>query len=182
MNASRDDVRLSKFLAYVLRHDPAAVGIELDDAGWVPVDELLAGLADAGRPIDRARLEAMVANNDKRRYELAGDRIRAAQGHSRPVDLRLEPLRPPDVLYHGTVERFLASITAEGLRPGQRTHVHLSADVATAKRVGARRGRPVVLRVDAAGMHAAGTVFFRAANGVWLTARVPPEWLARESG
>jgi putative RNA 2'-phosphotransferase len=177
MSLSADDVALSKFLAYVLRHDPAAAGIELDDAGWVPVDELLAGLAGAGRPIDRARLDAVVAGNDKRRYQLVDGRIRAAQGHSRPVDLGLTPARPPDVLYHGTVERFLPSITAEGLRPGRRTHVHLSADIITARAVGARRGRPVVLRVDAAGMHSAGMAFYLASNGVWLTARVPPERL-----
>ncbi|WP_214403561.1 RNA 2'-phosphotransferase [Pseudonocardia lacus] len=173
-----DDVRLSKFLALVLRHDPAAAGVELGPGGWVGVDDLLAGLARAGRPIDRARLEAVVANSDKRRYELDGDRIRAAQGHSQPVDLQLEPAVPPDVLFHGTVERFLGSITAEGLRPGRRTHVHLSADVATAEAVGARRGRPVVLRVDAAGLHATGAAFYRASNGVWLTARVPPEWIS----
>lgn len=170
-----DDVALSKFLGYVLRHHPDAVGIELGPGGWVPVDRLLAGLAGAGRAVDRARLEAVVAGGEKRRYEIDGDRIRAAQGHSRPVDLQLEPQRPPDVLYHGTVARFLPSIREHGLRPGRRTHVHLSADVATARAVGARRGEPVVLRVDAIGMHAAGEVFLRATNGVWLTGRVPPE-------
>jgi putative RNA 2'-phosphotransferase len=175
-----DDVAISKFLAYVLRHDPAAVGIELGPGGWVAVDELLAGLAGAGRPIDRDRLEAVVAGGSKRRYELVGDRIRAAQGHSQPVDLQLDPARPPDVLYHGTVERFLPAIAAEGLRPGRRTHVHLSADVPTAQAVGARRGRPVVLRVDAAGMHAAGLAFYEATNGVWLTDRVPPRWFVVE--
>jgi putative RNA 2'-phosphotransferase len=173
-----DDVALSKFLAYVLRHDPSSAGVELGPGGWVRVDDLLAGLARAGRPIDRARLEAVVASSDKRRYELVDGRIRAAQGHSQPVDLLLDPVRPPDVLFHGTVERFLPAITADGLRPGQRTHVHLSADVATARTVGARRGRPVVLRVDAAGMHAEGMVFHQASNGVWLTARVPPERIA----
>ena len=173
-----DDVALSKFLGYVLRHRPDEAGIELGPGGWVPVDELLAGLARAGRPVDRARLEAVVAGGEKRRYEIDGDRIRAAQGHSQPVDLQLEPQRPPDVLYHGTVERFLPSIRAQGLRPGRRTHVHLSADPETARTVGARRGEPVVLRVDAGGMHAAGTAFFRATNGVWLTGHVPPERLS----
>jgi putative RNA 2'-phosphotransferase len=177
-----DDVALSKFLGYVLRHRPDAAGIELGPGGWVPIDQLLAGLARAGRPIDRARLETVVAGGDKRRYEIDGDRIRAAQGHSQPVDLQLEPQQPPDVLYHGTVARFLPSILEHGLRPGQRTHVHLSADVATARTVGARRGEPVVLRVDAGGMHAAGQAFFRATNGVWLTERVPPTRLATEPG
>jgi putative RNA 2'-phosphotransferase len=177
-----DDVALSKYLGYLLRHDPAAAGLELGAGGWVPVDELLAGLARTGRPIDRGRLEAVVAGGEKRRYEIVDDRIRASQGHSRPVDLQLEPVRPPEVLFHGTVERFLAPIREHGLRPGQRTHVHLSADVATARTVGARRGEPVVLRVDAAGMHAAGALFYRATNGVWLTDRVPPERLSVDPG
>jgi putative RNA 2'-phosphotransferase len=126
-------------------------------------------------------LEAVAAGGSKRRYEIDGDRIRAAQGHSQPVDLQLEPATPPAVLYHGTVKRFLPAITVEGLVPGQRTHVHLSADVATARTVGARRGRPVVLRIDAAGMHAGGAVFHLASNGVWLAARVPPQWIALDS-
>jgi putative RNA 2'-phosphotransferase len=106
--------------------------------------------------------------------------IRAAQGHSVPVDLRLDPLPPPAVLYHGTVRRFLAAIRADGLRRGRRGHVHLSADPDTATAVGARRGHPVVLRVDAAGMHRAGHPFYRAANGVWLTDHVPPQWIDDE--
>ena len=176
---SDDDLTVSRFLAYVLRHRPDAIGIELDGGGWVGVEELLAALSRHGRPLPRARLERVVAESDKRRYELADGRIRAAQGHSVAVDLGLAASEPPPVLYHGTVERFLGRILAEGLRPGSRTHVHLSPDTATARTVGARRGEPVVLAVDAAGMHAAGHRFFRAANGVWLTAAVPPGWISR---
>jgi putative RNA 2'-phosphotransferase len=168
----------SKLLAYVLRHHPEAFGVELDEAGWVPVGELLAALAARGRVIDEARLGRLVDAPGKKRYELAAGRIRAAQGHSVPVDLGLAPVTPPAVLHHGTVERFLPAIRREGLRPGRRRHVHLSADVATARTVGARRGDPVVLRVDAAGLHAAGHTFYRAANGVWLTADVPPAYLS----
>jgi putative RNA 2'-phosphotransferase len=106
--------------------------------------------------------------------------IRAAQGHSVRVDLGLDPCQPPPVLYHGTVARFLDSIFADGLRPGTRTHVHLSASPETAATVGARRGRPVVLLIDSAAMNAGGHEFFRASNGVWLTKHVPPEFLNSE--
>lgn len=174
-----DLVRDSKFLSYVLRHRPDRIGITLDDAGWVPVDTLLAALAVHGRPLDRARVDRIVAGTDKKRLELRGGRIRAAQGHSVPVDLQLEPLTPPEVLFHGTVERFLAQILVQGLRPQGRTHVHLSADVGTARTVGARRGRPVVLIIAAGRMHAAGHAFVRAANGVWLTEEVPAQYLTR---
>jgi putative RNA 2'-phosphotransferase len=172
----------SKFLAYVLRHDPAAIGVELDAGGWVDVGVLTAALAAHGRPIDRARLDRLVAGLDKRRFETEGGRIRAAQGHTVPVDLGLDPATPPALLYHGTVERFVPRILAEGLAPRGRHHVHLSADPDAAATVGARRGEPVVLRVDAAAMHAGGHVFHVAANGVWLTAHVPPACLRRDGG
>lgn len=169
----------SKFLAYVLRHDPAAIGITLDGAGWVAIDTLTAAAARHGRHLDAQLIDHIVNAPGKRRYEVRDGYIRAAQGHSVPVDLGLEAVTPPAVLYHGTVSRFLEPILSEGLRPGNRTHVHLSADEETAAAVGARRGRPVILRINAAGMHAAGREFFRAANGVWLTAHVPPSFISR---
>jgi putative RNA 2'-phosphotransferase len=179
---SGDEVGVSRFLAYVLRHHPDAVGIELDGAGWVEVGTLLDALARHGRPVPPDLLDRVVAGTDKRRFEVRDGRIRAAQGHSVPVDLGLAPTRPPAVLYHGTVERFLPRILAGGLTPQRRGHVHLSADPQTATAVGARRGEPVVLTVDAAGMHGAGLVFFVADNGVWLTAHVPPRWIGRPAG
>ena len=172
---------MSKRLSYVLRHHPASVGLELDDAGWVEVDALLAALAAHGPSLTRADLEKVVATNDKQRFALdeTGTHIRASQGHSVAVALGYAAEPPPAVLFHGTTERFLPSILAEGLRPGRRHAVHLSADVPTATVVGARRGRPVVLRVDAAGLAAAGAVFSRSANGVWLVDAVPPDFLSR---
>ncbi|GAA5202264.1 RNA 2'-phosphotransferase [Rugosimonospora acidiphila] len=172
----------SRFLAYVLRHDPGAIGVTLDGAGWIDVDVLLAALARRGRPLTRAGLDMLVAGSDKRRFELRGGRIRAAQGHSIPVELGLAAQAPPPVLFHGTVARVLPGIFAEGLRPGRRTHVHLSGDARTAAAVGARRGDPVVLRVDAAGAHRDGHAFYLAANGVWLTDRVPAHRIGRDHG
>ena len=174
-----DVVRLSKRLSYVLRHRPDSVGLTLDEAGWVDVEALLAALR-----ISRAELDHVVATNDKRRfaYDGTGTRIRASQGHSHPVELGYQAAPPPAELFHGTVERFLPAIRAEGLRPGNRHAVHLSADAATARAVGARRGRPVVLRVDAAALAATGARFTRSANGVWLVAAVPPEYLSVTRG
>ncbi|MFI1091537.1 RNA 2'-phosphotransferase [Streptomyces sp. NPDC020917] len=172
-------VRISRFLSMVLRHRPEAVGITLDEGGWVDVDVLIAACAAAGRRFSRADLDHVVATNNKRRFAYSSDgrRIRASQGHSVEVDLGLTPAAPPDVLYHGTASGTLAAILREGLRPMDRQDVHLSADRETAVRVGARHGRPVVLEVDAAGLAAAGHTFRVSANGVWLTDRVPPERL-----
>jgi putative RNA 2'-phosphotransferase len=130
--------------------------------------------------LDRPTLERVVAENDKKRFALSADgtRIRASQGHSVRVELGLEPVEPPAVLFHGTADRNVEPIRHQGLRPGRRTHVHLSADEATAVAVGRRHGRPVVLRVHAGRMHAAGHAFYRSDNGVWLTDAVPPEHIA----
>ena len=172
-------VRISKFLSLVLRHQPQRAGIELDEAGWVDVDELLAGCARSGIRLDRARLEQLVRDSDKQRFALSedGKRIRANQGHSVEVSLGYTPKEPPEVLFHGTVERFLSSIREKGLLRGSRHHVHLSADESTAAKVGQRRGRPVVLRVHAGAMHRDGHEFFVSDNGVWLTEHVPAIYL-----
>lgn len=170
-------VRISKYLARHLRHAPGRIGLRLDAQGWVGVEELIAAAARDGFVFTRAELERVVADNDKRRYVVEGGRIRASQGHSVRVDLGLEPVEPPEVLYHGTVLTRVGAIRDEGLRAMGRHHVHLSAEREVAVRVGARRGRPVVLVVDAGGMRRAGHVFMRSANGVWLVERVPPRFL-----
>jgi putative RNA 2'-phosphotransferase len=174
-----DVVRVSKRLSYVLRHHPGSVGLALDGGGWAEVEALLAGLAAHGLPLTRAELDHVVAVDDKQRFAFddTRGRIRASQGHSRPVDLGYDVQLPPEELFHGTVDRFLPAILSGGLQPGRRHAVHLSADVATARTVGGRRGRPVVLRVDAAAMAAAGHAFTRSANGVWLTDAVPVQFL-----
>lgn len=169
--------RVSSYLSLHLRHEPDRIGLTLDEAGWTDVGALLSAAAAHGFPISRAELERVVAENDKRRFALDGDRIRAQQGHSVPVDLDLPPREPPAYLHHGTVAAALTAIRAEGLRPMSRHAVHLSPDRETARRVGARRGRPVVLSVDAGAMHREGHVFRRSGNGVWLTAQVPPAYL-----
>ncbi len=174
---------ISKFLSLVLRHQPDAAGVTLDDGGWVAVDALLAGAAAAGRPLSRAALEEVVATSPKRRFSLSpdGDRIRAAQGHSVDVELGYAPATPPARLFHGTVAEALPAIRAEGLAPMARQHVHLSVDEATATVVAKRRGTPVIVTIDAAAMHNDGHVFFVADNGVWLTAAVPARYLAFDS-
>lgn len=173
-------VAVSKRLAYVLRHDPASVGLALDDAGWVDVDLLLEAMSAAGRPLTRAHLEAVVSAPGKQRFafDATGTRIRAHQGHSVPVRLDLPRQSPPDRLFHGTRRAVLSTIEAQGLNRGSRHHVHLSADEATARQVGSRhRGPVVVLEIDAAAMAADGYVFFVTGNGVWLTDQVPPSYL-----
>lgn len=171
----------SKFMAYVLRHAPQSIGLRLDAEGWADIDALVAGAVAEGRDVTRADVVHAVDSGAKKRYELSADgqRIRALQGHSTPqVSRSFEAMTPPALLFHGTATRFLEAIRVQGLRPGSRQHVHLSADEATAVQVGQRHGKAHVLRVDAGRMHAMGHAFHRAENGVWLTAAVPPEFLS----
>jgi putative RNA 2'-phosphotransferase len=173
----RRTVKVSKYLSKHLRHQPERIGLVLDEAGWVEIDTLIAAAAAHGFRFSRAELDHVVATNDKKRFAVEGTRIRASQGHSIEVDLGLPTAAPPPYLYHGTAARALDAIRAEGLRAMNRHDVHLSADRETATRVGARRGRPVVLAVDAGAMHRDGHEFRVSANGVWLTHAVPPQYL-----
>lgn len=177
----KDITRASKRLSRHLRHDPGGLGITLESGGWVAVDTLLGALRRHGLSLSRAQLDLIVETNNKRRFAFdeTGTRIRASQGHSVDVDLGLSAATPPDVLYHGTVATFLDAIFREGLRPMKRHAVHLSAALDTARAVGARRGKPVILTVDAAAMVADGHEFQVSPNGVWLTAAVPPAYLSR---
>lgn len=172
-------VRLSKFLSLVLRHKPEVIGLELDKGGWASVEELLEQTNAHSRHLTMEMLRQVVAENDKQRFAFSADetRIRASQGHSIPVDLGLRSQAPPDYLYHGTAARHLPAIREGGLTAQARHHVHLSSDEATARRVGSRHGRPVVLSVRASSLHQDGAPFYLSANGVWLVEAVPPAYL-----
>lgn len=171
--------RVSKFLSYILRHHPESIGIALDSRGWVDVAELLRAAGRSGVEMTLEELRTVVKEDDKQRFAFSGDglRIRANQGHSIPVDLGYDPVIPPDVLYHGTARRRLDSIRRQGLLRGARHDVHLSPDPVTAKQVGRRYGKPVVIEIQAGKMHADGHKFYLSANGIWLTGHVPPSYM-----
>jgi putative RNA 2'-phosphotransferase len=172
-------VSISKFLSLVLRHEPEEIGLVLDENGWAELAELVRLSNQRGKQLTRELVEEVVTKNDKQRFMISpdGTKIRANQGHSVTVELGLAPVQPPELLFHGTVERFLDSIRTQGLRRGNRRHVHLSADEQTARSVGTRRGRPVVLTVAARMMSERGHMFYLSQNQVWLTEHVPPEFV-----
>lgn len=172
-------VKLSKFLSLVLRHKPETIGLTLDAQGWASVPELLSKAEARGRKLSLEKLKEIVKENDKQRFGFNGDfsKIRARQGHSLAVDLQLVPREPPTILYHGTVDKNLASIKENGLTRQSRQHVHLSADKATALAVGSRYGKPVVLEIKAKEMHKEDHSFYLSENSVWLTGRVPSQYI-----
>ena len=178
---SKRIVMISKFMSKYLRHEPEALGLNLELGGWVLIADLLEGAGKLGFPITREELLQVVAENDKQRFALdeTVTKIRANQGHSTSVDLQLVEVEPPPQLFHGTVSKFLDAILVEGLKKMNRHDVHLSKDVETAAKVGERRGKPVILIVDSAMMAADGYKFRLSENGVWLTDHVPPKYIRR---
>jgi putative RNA 2'-phosphotransferase len=176
---SKDPVATSKFLSFVLRHKPETIGLTLDENGWANLEELVRLANDHGHTLTIKDIADVVANSDKQRFAMdsSGGRIRANQGHSIQVDLELTALQPPELLYHGTAKRFLASIRSDGLLKQARHHVHLSSDANAAALVGGRHGRPVVLTVRAGQMSCNGHLFYRSENGVWLTDQVPTAFI-----
>ncbi len=170
----------SKFMSLILRHKPETIGISLDEHGWADVDELIAGIAKTHK-FNMDILEEIVRTDEKQRYSFNEDKtlIRANQGHSIPVDVELDEAGPPAELWHGTGEKYVASIDAQGLIPKSRLYVHLSQDRDTAVKVGKRHGKPVLYIVKAGEMHRDGYRFYLSKNGVWLTKKVPVEYLVK---
>ena len=171
----------SKYISLILRHKPEVIGITLDEHGWAKVDDLIAGIQKT-HSINREMLEEIVRTDSKQRYSFNADGtlIRANQGHSIPVDVELPVAEPPEILWHGTGEKYTSSIDKNGLLPQIRLYVHLSGDVDTAITVGKRHGKPVVYRILSGKMAGAGYIFYRSVNGVWLTKTVPVEYLEKQ--
>ncbi len=165
----------SKFLSLILRHQPEKIGLKLDSNGWADINELMEKSTKV--KLTQELIEEVVAKDNKQRFIIKDGKIRANQGHSINIDLALEAVNPPDILYHGTSTRFLESIMKEGLTKQSRQHVHLSKDIETATMVGKRHGKVVILEVDAKKMFEEGYAFYLSENGVWLTDRVGVEFL-----
>lgn len=177
-------IKLSKFLSLVLRHQPDAIGIEMDENGWTDVKPLLDKMCAKGKTIDFKTLEVVVDTNNKKRFSFNENKtkIRANQGHSIDVDLGFTAKHPPEILYHGTASKYLSNIYKEGLQKQKRHHVHLSKDLQTAHSVGKRHGALVVFEVNAKEMSEKGYTFYESENGVWLTDSVPVQFLKQIEG
>lgn len=170
---------ISKFLSLVLRHTPETIHLQLNENGWADVDELLSKCNKHNKKLDYELLLEVVETNDKKRFSFNEDhtKIRANQGHSINVDLELKEQKPIHFLYHGTVAKFIEPIKKDGLQKMSRQHVHLSKDTETATKVGSRRGKPIILSINAPKMVEDGFKFYLSENGVWLIDNVPVEYI-----
>ena len=157
---TKEETRISKYISLLLRHHPEKENLVMDGHGWVSSDALIKAIG-----IDMDLLEKIVREDEKQRYAFNEDHTKI------PV------VSPPEILWHGTGEKYLGSIRKKGLLPQSRLYVHLSPDADTAYKVGVRHGRPVILTVKAGEMQEQGHIFYLSANGVWLTASVPAEYL-----
>lgn len=178
----KDELKnISKFLSLVLRHKPEEIGLDLDQNGWANVNELIGKMNESGVQVNYQTIATIVDTNDKKRFAFNEDKtmIRASQGHSIVVELNLRETVPPDILYHGTTDKYLEPIIKTGLKKQNRQHVHLSVTIEIAKAVGSRHGRPVILSIDAKAMYEAGFKFYLSKNKVWLTDAIPPEFILR---
>ncbi len=171
--------KTSNFLSLVLRHSPETIGLKLDEEGWADIEQLISSANAAGHELSRELLTAIVSTSDKQRFAISGNgtRIRANQGHSVQISLKLKPQMPPSKLFHGTATRFEAAIRKDGLLRGSRQHVHLSTSTKIASTVGARHGKPLTLTVLAGKMHQDGIEFYLSENGIWLTESVPVQYI-----
>ncbi|WP_081832836.1 RNA 2'-phosphotransferase [Oribacterium sp. P6A1] len=142
----KKEKEISKFISLILRHKPEVIGISLDEHGWADVSELIKGI-DKTHKLDMEILEKIVSEDEKQRYSFNDDKtlIRANQGHSINVDVELKNASPPEILWHGTGEKYVVSILAEGIISKSRLYVHMSKDYDTAVKVGRRHGNPQIV-------------------------------------
>ena len=176
----KDKKQISKFLSLVLRHRPEYINLELNENGWADVNAVIEKSKSKNMDFSYKELKEIIATNDKQRFAFNEDQtlIRANQGHSvKTIDLQLEAVKPPEFLYHGTVEKFIDSIRRTGLQKRSRQHVHLSENIETANKVGSRRGKAIILNIASGEMHKKGFEFYLSENGVWLTDHVPAEYI-----
>ena len=172
-------LKISKLLSLALRHSPSVLGLSLDKGGWADVKTALEGLRKAGIRADYEALYAVVALDEKGRFELKDGKIRARYGHTIDVEVEYEADSESKALYHGTSRHLLPSIMAQGLLPMRRRYVHLSPDFATACQNARRRPLPVVIEIDAECLRARGYVVYAASGKVRLAKHVPPECLKK---
>jgi putative RNA 2'-phosphotransferase len=175
---TKNEQKIGRFLSLVLRHDPASIGLQLDSQGWAKIDELLTALKQNSKTLSHEGLQTIVEHSNQRfSFSEDGGSVRASQGHSINIDIKLTPESPPEFLYHSTCSRFMDTIESKGLSKMSRQHVHLCGDIRSAHEVGRKHRKPIILEVAARLMESHRFQFFKSEDGIWLTEAVPPDYL-----
>lgn len=174
-------VDLSKEISYALRHAPHEFALCLDEHGWVSIDALISALKGQGRfqSLTIGDIEKMIQTSEKKRHEVSDGKIRALYGHSIEKKIMKDPVKPPDILYHGTAHKFVENIFAIGLLSKNRQYVHLSENINTAIIVGKRRDEnPVVLKIDSKQAWEDGIMFYLGNENIWLADSIPAKYIS----
>lgn len=179
-----NEQKFSKYLSYILRHAPESIGLTLGESGWVSVSDLINAInnsQDNNYTVDINVLKQVVEHDEKQRYSLKDNDtyIRANQGHSvKDLNMNYEPIQPPDLLYHGTSIDNYKKIKESGcIKPMSRQYVHISSDIKTASKVGARHGKAIVLVIDSRQAYEDGVTFYKSENNVYLSESIDVKYI-----
>lgn len=175
---------LSKEISYALRHAPWKYELEIDEEGWVLLEQLIDALhrTEKWSYISETDIKKMIEESEKKRHEIECGKIRAVYGHSIPMKIIKEEKEPPNILYHGTARRFIESIKENGLLPKPRQYVHLSEDIKTAEIVGKRHDdKPYILIIDAKQAWNEGIKFYHGNEKVWLADIIPSRYIKKDN-
>lgn len=176
------EIRVSKFLSFILRHGPDKYNLELDDSGYADLKTVLEILSNRfkNENISKQTILSIIENSEKKRFEIVGETIRAFYGHS--IEKRInfkESSLLPAILYHGTTEEAYENILKEGLAKQNRQYIHLTDNVRDAILVGKRRtGHPVIIEIDVNKAHEKGIKFYRSGD-MFLADTIPPEFICK---
>ena len=170
--------KLGKTISYILRHHPEEYHLELDEDGWICIEDLFEALKEQFQELDIHDIYNIMNHSDKKRYEIKNGKIRAIYGHSLSQKIEYQSSIPPDYLFHGTAHRFLPSIIQKGLLSMDRQYVHLSQDIDTAIKVGKRHDKqPVILKIHAKKAYNDHILFYKTQDQVWLSESIPSKYL-----
>jgi putative RNA 2'-phosphotransferase len=175
-------VKVSKFLSYILRHNPEKFGIILDSEGFADLNSILGVLNERYEDLEirKETIEELIMQSDKKRFEIVKDKIRAYYGHSfNERIIMTEAISLPSNLYHGTNLRAYEKIKVNGLKKIGRQYVHLSENIETAISVGKRRTKnPIILVVDTIIAQKEGIKFFKSGD-MYLVEYIPPKYISK---
>ncbi len=174
---------LSRIMAGTLRHFPDKLGLMMDGKGWVDISSFIEALGTSRSGFDWLRnyhIEALVATDDRGRYQIDGGMIRAKYGHTVDVTLDDLPLADIDEFYYPVTEEEADMIIEGGLHPTDRKKVHLSSSIQKAIEAGkVRTEEPLILRIDGKKAIKSGVKIYHAGKDVYVTDSIDAKYISK---
>jgi len=172
--------KLGRFISGILRHFPQRFGLEIDENGWIDFEGLVRAVKKKFKWANRWLVKAIVYSDEKGRYEIRDNKIRAKYGHSVEVELKDYPPANEDVLYYGTSEEEAQRLLEIGIKPVNQTFVHLSTTIEKGEEVARlRTDEPIILEIDAKKAREDGIRIIKANEFIALAKEIPPKYIKR---